>query len=407
LKNGWAEMKNRKILSGVMGVYIFKFLGDSGDGITWCKVGYHGTLDPWQRVKSWAFVDVNMPTRQMLDQMHVDLLELVYWWPELEANAENVIHENFVSLRTGEWYSEQHIPRVVEFVCVRFGIQRKDNPLVITIPARSPFASTAATERRLIEKKRSRVQELDMRDEQQLMQQRQKWGIRKKKKERPDIECLIKWRRYHSYFTTGDDDDDEEFAADGYDNPSVFIYTFVESVSFTVNHAGLYRWLCETCGFVRQKIKGQQRLRTTVQSPLLQEMIRRIQSIPATNDEDTRDELRRVVRCVRECLAQSRISRRMTVTNNVETGTQWTGHMYAFGPTILLDTTRADTAAALEETLFRAYDGEWSVITTDATEEEAHRIRQVTMSSLSTQMVSHDDEAILDNILQTHGIFQR
>jgi hypothetical protein len=153
LKNGWAEMKNRKILSGVMGVYIFKFLGDSGDGITWCKVGYHGTLDPWQRVtgrSARGFLGVKMPTWAMYEQMHPDQLELLHWWPELNVVAEFTIHDKFDSLRKGEWYREEHVSQIVQFVkSGEMGIPKDRPPLVITVPARNPYELTDWMERRI------------------------------------------------------------------------------------------------------------------------------------------------------------------------------------------------------------------------------------------------------------------
>lgn len=136
-----------------MGVYVFKFLGDSGDGITWCKVGFHGTLDPWRRLCGSGFVNVRLPTEEMLEQMNPDQFELLYWWSNLGCEAEQKIHAEFTGIRRGEWYRVRDIERVVQFVGHSFA----NCIMTLSTSTRCPHTLTPCEQEWLANQKKKRM----------------------------------------------------------------------------------------------------------------------------------------------------------------------------------------------------------------------------------------------------------
>ena len=101
-----------------MGVYIFKFLGETGDEITWCKVGWTKS-NPWRRLKR-GFNSIKLPVPEMRGPRMKDAryFELLHWWPDLTLRDERLIHRRFErnAHSLGEWYAEHIADYIARYV---------------------------------------------------------------------------------------------------------------------------------------------------------------------------------------------------------------------------------------------------------------------------------------------------
>jgi len=348
-----------------MGVYVFKFLGDSGDGSTWCKVGFHGTLDPWRRLCGSKVDNMWLPTEQMRNRMcSPEEFELLYWWPNLDLKAEQKIHLEFTRVRRGEWYREQDIAQVVEYVGQSFA--NCEMTLTLTIPARYPYTEEELKKHKASKAKRARAEK-----EYPWNPPPDEW-----KKNKGPYKRQVRWRRYAG------------------EEGKRSVQTFMDFVEFTVEHRGLFDWLATVAGFMPQK---NNRLRTNVHSPLLTEWIVSIQRVPMDDAEQHRDLVRQVVEQLQVCLCQSMLRRRETISYIWATTEQVHGHMYAFAPTMVISLATHETL--LRECNFNAYDGEWFM--QDCRESEVLRRRQEVMEHLHQVVEPLNVDAVVSQILNT------
>jgi len=364
-----------------MGVYIFKFLGDSGDGITWCKLGFHQTWDPWRRVLGTGFLGVELPTAKMVEGMHPDQLELLYWWPTLDETSERQIHRHFRLYRVGEWYPAQEISRVVTYVVETFPTCSGEDTLTITIPARNPYPVEPILDEVYVRRRETKLEKMEKVSEKKE-RKRQKQENRKNRNLK--VQLLSKYVNWRRHYESRDVDGDNKIQK----------HTFVETTSFTVHHEKLFHWLGSCVGF--GKLKTMIRLQTNIDSPLLDDTIACIQAVD--KDNNSRDDIRRVVEQVEQCLAASRPVRRMTVSYDHNTRDQTVGHMHAFPPTMLVHLDD-DSKSILQETHFHFYDGEWAVHGSpdDAIDDiRASLVDRLRQSLRATSVDDHVDRVLND-----------
>ena len=91
-----------------MGIYIFK-----SKHIKAYKLGHFKGFDAWGRVAFRGFYSCKVPC-EIQNQVNAEDLILIRWYPNLNPEDEEMIHELFrvISL-VGEWYSD--IDEILQF----------------------------------------------------------------------------------------------------------------------------------------------------------------------------------------------------------------------------------------------------------------------------------------------------
>lgn len=95
-----------------MGVYIFQ----SKINKLYCKIGCYKGSNVWCRIAHRGFYSCNRP-EDIKDNVSVDDLELIAWFPHLNSYHESLAKSHFRSSRIiGEWFNSTEIPNIIKYL---------------------------------------------------------------------------------------------------------------------------------------------------------------------------------------------------------------------------------------------------------------------------------------------------